>query len=225
MTIEISLEANSKEQKESTLLVGTDSDVAKFNSKEVVVCAPGGGGPKIILWVEVQNGVNGGKVARSVYQALLGAEPSSDKVDLRELTPQQRIKKYRRLDIAIAALAVIAAVAASFQPTADQELGRLDAVTQVSAAATPLMASLDAGNITGARAADVNLTEAIARNSVAGEETLIAELVKLAILLLPIAIAVLGGIGIARAARRAPGGRSAHTPRRRRGRTAGADGR
>jgi hypothetical protein len=204
MTIEISLEANSKEQEKSTLQVGTNSAAAKFNGKEMVVCAAGGGEPRIILWVKVQSGVNGGKVDKSVYHALLGAEPNSDKVDLKELTSQQRIKKYRRLDIAIAALAVIAAVAAGFQPTTDQELGRLDAVMQVSAAATPLMASLDAGNITRARAADVNLTDAIARNSVAGEETFIAELVKWAILLLPIAIAALGVVSIVRTARKAP---------------------
>jgi uncharacterized membrane protein len=91
--------------------------------------------------------VTGGLLAASTYNDLVHRHAT----DQLELKPRRRGARYVRLEIVLALLALIVAVAVGLQPAADREAGRLDALAQVRAAAAPVASALHEGNIAGAQ--------------------------------------------------------------------------
>jgi len=110
----ISLESDRQRTEADVLAVDPKSQAAKdFNGKPVMVCALGKKRGKI-LWVRPETNTNNGKVTPATYSALQqkGAPPT-DQFELHELTCLQRLLRYGRLDILLAVLALIVAVAAA----------------------------------------------------------------------------------------------------------------
>jgi hypothetical protein len=201
MTTRISIETAADAQEAWLLRVGDKSAAARLDGKEVK--AHGAGRRSKSLWVRAETGVTQGIVSPAVYHSLLGKRPVDDHIELRELSRRQRMAKYGRLEIIVSFLAIVVAVAVGLQPHADQELGRLDAAAQIQAAAAPLAASINAGNITRARAADENLARVIASNSDASAGTR-AGIIDITALICTILVAILGLAGAARRTARPP---------------------
>jgi len=165
--VEISIEADENQTTENVLRVDSTSEAAKLKDKEIFVHAVGAQKGRL-LWVRPEDGVTGGLIAKPTYDALcseLNGAQRTGEFEMQELTGRQRRRRYWKLEIVVAVLAIIVAIAVALKPSTDRAAGRRDTLTQVRAAAAPLASALHDGNLVRARAADKHLVMITAPSS------------------------------------------------------------